>query len=90
MLNASEQIAGETIKEGDRIRVYVVEVRRGGKGPQIMLSRTHPGLVKRLFELEVPEIADGTVTVQSMAQGRPCGGHRQRAEGRKDRHYQIQ
>ena len=67
VLNASEQIAGETIKEGDRIRVYVVEVRRGGKGPQIMLSRTHPGLVKRLFELEVPEIADGTVTVQSMA-----------------------
>ena len=67
VLTASEQIAGETINEGDRIRVYVVEVRRGGKGPQIMLSRTHPGLVKRLFELEVPEIADGTVTVQSMA-----------------------
>ncbi len=66
-LTASEQIAGEVINEGDRIRVYVVEVRRGGKGPQIMLSRTHPGLVKRLFELEVPEIADGTVTVQSMA-----------------------
>ena len=67
ILTASEQIAGETINEGDRIRVYVVEVRRGGKGPQIMLSRTHPGLVKRLFELEVPEIADGTVVVQSMA-----------------------
>ena len=67
ILTASEQIAGETINEGDRIRVYVVEVRRGGKGPQIMLSRTHPGLVKRLFELQVPEIADGTVTVQSMA-----------------------
>jgi N utilization substance protein A len=67
ILTASEQIAGETINEGDRIRVYVVEVRRGGKGPQIMLSRTHPGLVKRLFELEGPEIADGTVVVQSMA-----------------------
>ena len=67
VLTASEQIAGETINEGDRIRVYVVEVRRGGKGPQIMLSRTHPGLVKRLFELEVPEISDGTVVVQSMA-----------------------
>ena len=67
VLNASEQIAGETIKEGDRIRVYVVEVRRGGKGPQIMLSRTHPGLVKRLFELEVPEIYDGTVEVKSIA-----------------------
>ena len=67
ILTAAEQISGETISEGDRIRVYVVEVRRGGKGPQIMLSRTHPGLVKRLFELEVPEIADGTVVVQSMA-----------------------
>ena len=67
VLTASEQIAGETINEGDRIRVYVSEVRRGGKGPQIMLSRTHPGLVKRLFELEVPEISDGTVVVQSMA-----------------------
>ncbi len=67
VLTASEMIAGETINEGDRVRVYVVEVRRGGKGPQIMLSRTHPGLVKRLFELEVPEIADGTVLVQSMA-----------------------
>ena len=67
VLSASEQIAGETIHEGDHIRVYVVEVRRNGKGPQIMLSRTHPGLVKRLFELEVPEIADGTVVVQSMA-----------------------
>ena len=67
VLTASEQISGETINEGDRIRVYVVEVRRGGKGPQIMLSRTHPGLVKRLFELEVPEISDGTVVVQSMA-----------------------
>ncbi len=66
-LSASEQIAGETIQEGDRIRVYVVEVRRGGKGPQIMLSRTHPGLVKCLFQLEVPEIADGTVQIQSMA-----------------------
>ena len=67
VLTAQEQIAGETIHEGDHIRVYVVEVRRGGKGPQIMLSRTHPGLVKRLFELEVPEIADGTVVIQSMA-----------------------
>ena len=67
VLSAQEQIAGEEIREGDRVRVYVVEVRRGGKGPQIMLSRTHPGLVKRLFELEVPEIADGTVVIQSMA-----------------------
>ena len=67
VLSAQEQIAGEEIHEGDHIRVYVVEVRRGGKGPQIMISRTHPGLVKRLFELEVPEIADGTVVIQSVA-----------------------
>jgi len=67
MLPAQEQVSGESIREGDRIKVYVVEVRRGGKGPQIMLSRTHPGLVKRLFELEVPEIADGTVVVQAMS-----------------------
>ena len=66
-LSAQEQIAGETLQEGDHVRVYVVEVRRGGKGPQIVLSRTHPGLVKRLFELEVPEIAEGIVTIQSMA-----------------------
>jgi len=67
LLPAQEQVQGEEIREGDRIKVYVVEVRRGGKGPQIMLSRTHPGLVKRLFELEVPEITDGTVVVQAMA-----------------------
>lgn len=67
LLTAQEQIEGEIIREGDRIKVYVVEVRSVGRGPQIMLSRTHPGLVKRLFELEVPEIADGTVVVSSMA-----------------------
>ncbi len=66
-LSTQEQIAGETLKEGDHVRVYVVEVRRGGKGPQIILSRTHPGLVKRLFELEVPEIAEGVVTIRSIA-----------------------
>ena len=50
-----------------RLRVYVVEVRRSAKGPQVLLSRTHPGLVKRLFEMEVPEIYDGTVEVKSIA-----------------------
>ena len=50
-----------------RLRVYVVEVRRSTKGPQVLISRTHPGLVKRLFELEVPEIYDGTVEVKSIA-----------------------
>ena len=67
VLNAQEQIKGETLKEGDRVKVYVVEVRNAGKGPQIVVSRTHPGLVKRLFELEVPEIHDGTVIISSIA-----------------------
>ena len=66
-LSAGEQVKGEVIHEGDRIRVYVVEVRRTTRGPQVLISRTHPGLVKRLFELEVPEIYDGTVEVMSIA-----------------------
>ena len=66
-LAPGEQVKGETIREGDRIRVYVVEVRRSTRGPQVLISRTHPGLVKRLFELEVPEIYDGTVQVMSIA-----------------------
>ena len=49
------------------MKVYVVEVRRSTRGPQVMISRTHPGLVKRLFELEVPEIFDGTVEIKSIA-----------------------
>ena len=67
VLPQSEQIEGETLKEGDRVKVYVVDVRRSTRGPQILISRTHPGLVKRLFELEVPEIYDGTVEVKSIA-----------------------
>ena len=66
-LAPSEQVRGEVIHEGDRVRVYVVEVRRTTRGPQVLVSRTHPGLVKRLFELEVPEIYDGTVEVMSIA-----------------------
>ena len=66
-LAAAEQVAGEPLKEGNRIKVYVVEVRRATRGPQVILSRTHPGLVKRLFELEVPEIYDGTVEIRSTA-----------------------
>jgi len=66
-LAASEQVRGEVIREGDRLKVYVVEVRRTNRGPQILISRTHPGLVKRLFELEVPEIYDGTVEIRSIA-----------------------
>ena len=67
MLSASEQVRTEYYHEGDLIRVYVVEVRRSTKGPQVIVSRTHPGLVKRLFELEVPEIASGLVEIKSIA-----------------------
>ena len=67
VLSTSEQVAGEDLREGQRIKVYVVEVRKGSRGPQVMISRTHPGLVKRLFELEVPEIHDGIVEVKSIA-----------------------
>lgn len=67
MLSAGERIPTETLKEGDRIKVYVVEVRKSSRGPQVLISRTHPGLVKRLFELEVPEIFDGIVEIKSIA-----------------------
>lgn len=67
MLSANERIKTEALKEGDRIKVYVVEVRNSTRGPQVLISRTHPGLVKRLFELEVPEIYDGTVEIKSIA-----------------------
>ena len=67
MLSANERIKTEALKEGDRIKVYVVEVRNSTRGPQVLISRTHPGLVKRLFELEVPEIFDGTVEIRSIA-----------------------
>ena len=66
-LAVGEQVKGESVTEGERLKVYVVEVRRSTRGPQVMISRTHPGLVKRLFELEVPEIYDGTVEVKSIA-----------------------
>ncbi len=67
LLSATEQVAGESYREGDMIRVYVVEVRRSTRGPQVIVSRTHPGLVKRLFELEVPEIESGEVEIKSIA-----------------------
>lgn len=66
-LSVTEQIPGESFKQGDRIKVFVVEVKKTSKGPQILLSRTHPGLVKRLFELEVPEIQDGTLEIFSIS-----------------------
>ena len=66
-LGSGEQVKGERYVEGQRLKVYVVEVRRATKGPQVLISRTHPGLVKRLFELEVPEVYDGTVEIRSVA-----------------------
>ena len=67
VLLAGECVKNEVLNDGDRIKVYVIEVRKSTRGPQVMISRTHPGLVKRLFELEVPEIFDGTVEVKSIA-----------------------
>lgn len=66
-LGTGEQVRGERYVEGQRLKIYVVEVRRATKGPQVLISRTHPGLVKRLFELEVPEVYDGTVEIRSVA-----------------------
>ena len=63
----SEQIPGETFMVGDRIRVFVIEVNRESRGPLVTLSRNHPGLVRRMFELEIPEIADGVVIVKGVA-----------------------
>ncbi len=67
VLRASEQIPGETYASGDLIRVYVLEVRRANRGPMVHVSRTHPNLVRRLFELETPEIADGQVEIRNIA-----------------------
>lgn len=63
----NEQIPGEVYNYRDRVKCYVLEVKKTTKGPQIVLSRTHPGLLKRLFELEVAEIQDGTVEIKSVA-----------------------
>jgi transcription termination/antitermination protein NusA len=73
LLPAAERVPGERYAHGQRIRCLVVSVRRGPKGPQVMLSRSHPNLVKKLFALEVPEIADGTVEVTAIARE---AGHR--------------
>ncbi len=67
ILGPTEQIPGEEYKQNDRIKTYIVEVKKTTKGPQILVSRTHPGLLKRLFELEVPEIHDGIVELKSVA-----------------------
>lgn len=67
ILPLSEQVKTESFNVGDRIKVYVIDVKKATKGPQIFLSRSHPGLVRRLFELEVPEISDGTVEIKGIA-----------------------
>ena len=67
VLPKNEQIGGENVKEGDYIKVYVVDVRETEKGPKAIISRTHPDLVKRMFETEVPEIYDGTVEIKAVS-----------------------
>jgi N utilization substance protein A len=67
LMPPSEQIPHERYEHGSRLKAYIVEVRRSARGPQIIVSRTHPGLIKRLFELEVPEILDGIVEIKSVA-----------------------
>ncbi|MDH7480944.1 MAG: transcription termination factor NusA [Armatimonadota bacterium] len=67
LLPPNEQVPTEPYKFNDRIKVYILDVRRTPKGPQVIVSRTHPSLIRRLFELEVPEIHDGVVTIKSVA-----------------------
>ena len=73
ILPISEQVPGEKYVHGERLRCFVVSVKRGPKGPQVSLSRTHPNLVRTLFKFEVPEIADGTVEIAALARE---AGHR--------------
>ena len=73
LLPMAERVPGETYTHGERIKCLVVSVRKGMRGPQVMLSRSHPNLVKKLFALEVPEIADGTVEICGLARE---AGHR--------------
>ncbi|MGN0521296.1 MAG: transcription termination factor NusA, partial [Eubacterium sp.] len=67
VLPKAEQVPGEVLTEGNSIKVFVVDVKEGGKGPKIMISRTHPGLVRRLFEQEVPEIFEGIIEIKSVS-----------------------
>jgi len=73
VMPAAEQVPGETYEHGERVKCYVVGVTRGQRGPAITLSRTHPNLVRKLFALEVPEIADGSVEIMAVARE---SGHR--------------
>lgn len=66
-LYRNEQIPGETLNPGDRVKVYITEVKKSSRGPSVSLNRVHPGLVRRLFELEVPEIKEGVVEIKAVA-----------------------
>ncbi len=83
VLPPPEQIPRESYRQGERIKAYVVEVRQGTRGPQIVVSRTHPGLLKRLFELEVPEIYEGIVEIKAIA--REAGGRSKIAVSSRDK-----
>ena len=82
LLPVGERVPGEQYKHGARIKCLVVSVRKGMRGPQITLSRSHPTLVKKLFALEVPEIADGTVEIAAIARE---AGHRSKIAVRSRR-----
>ncbi len=82
VLPPQEQVPGERYDHGSRLRCYVVQVRKGMRGPQVTVSRTHPNLVRKLFALEVPEIADGTVEIAAIARE---AGHRTKLAVRSTR-----
>ena len=81
-LPRNEQVAGEELREGQHVKVYVVDVMETERGPRMMISRTHPGLVKRMFEMEVPEILDGTVEIKAIS--REAGARTKMAVWSKD------
>lgn len=83
VLPPPEQIPREGYRQGERVKAYVVEVRQGTRGPQIVVSRTHPGLLKRLFELEVPEVYEGIVEIKAIA--REAGTRSKIAVSSRDR-----
>ena len=82
LMGVNEQVPGEVYTEGQMLQVYIVDVVASERGPRVMISRTHPGLVKRLFELEVPEIYDGTVEVKAIS--REAGARTKMAVWSKD------
>ncbi|MBU0502478.1 MAG: transcription termination factor NusA, partial [Candidatus Margulisbacteria bacterium] len=67
ILPISEQIPGEQLKERDHVKLYIVEIKRSSKGPYVVISRAHPGLIRKLFELEVPEIKEGILEIKAIA-----------------------